>query len=320
MSAIAALLTPLISLSPQPTYSTPAAAKPDPAARLEVGDRLRELGHCRYQVNQFAEAVTSWQQALKFYQNPEVRSVFFQKSRQREASVLNLLAIVYRRLNRHQEAMSFDEQRLIIAREIGDRSYEASALISLGPAYTSSGQYRAAIDLLEQSLVTARQIGDQQREMTTLECLGLAHMSLNQYLKASNFYTQQLALALETNDQEMARIALNGLGTASLSLGRSQPAAAFDEKNLAETGLKLNRNSKDRLPERMALDDLGHAYFDVGDVGQHQGDNTQALCQTYHPAQILRPAPVVSFYANWFSRIGDFSVLNLNPSSHPTSW
>ena len=63
---------------------------------------------------------------------------------------------------------SFYEQRLAIAREIGDRRGEGSALGNLGNAWADLGETRKAIELYEQSLAIAREIGDRRGADTAL--------------------------------------------------------------------------------------------------------------------------------------------------------
>ncbi|RIK16160.1 MAG: hypothetical protein DCC52_17950, partial [Chloroflexi bacterium] len=55
-----------------------------------------------------------------------------------------------------RQAIAFYEQRLVIAREIGDRRGEGNALGNLGNAYADLGDARQAIAFYEQHLVIAR--------------------------------------------------------------------------------------------------------------------------------------------------------------------
>ena len=56
--------------------------------------------------------------------------------------------------------IGYYEQRLVIAREIGDRQGEGIVLGNLGLAYAGLGQVEKAIGLLEQSLRIGEEIKD----------------------------------------------------------------------------------------------------------------------------------------------------------------
>ena len=61
-----------------------------------------------------------------------------------------------------ERAIGFYEQRLTIARAIGDRQGEGNALGNLGNAYAALGQVERAIGLLEQAVRIGQEIKDPQ--------------------------------------------------------------------------------------------------------------------------------------------------------------
>ena len=60
------------------------------------------------------------------------------------------------------QAISFHEQVLEVACEIGDRHTEGTVLGDLGRAYADLGEVNKAIGFYEKALVIARQIGDRR--------------------------------------------------------------------------------------------------------------------------------------------------------------
>ncbi|NJO20661.1 MAG: tetratricopeptide repeat protein [Spirulinaceae cyanobacterium RM2_2_10] len=56
-------------------------------------------------------------------------------------------------------AITYSQQRLAIARELGDHRAEEQALASLGVAYDALGDYQAAVNYYEQRLSAARTLG-----------------------------------------------------------------------------------------------------------------------------------------------------------------
>ncbi|WOD39776.1 CHAT domain-containing tetratricopeptide repeat protein [Nodosilinea sp. E11] len=254
-----ALLSPLLPWGVLPAQSAPAIAQADPAAQLAEGDRLSELGDQQYQMSQFTEAIQFWQQALRLYQDSEVRSTFFQESLQKEGIILRNLAIAYRRIGLHQEAVNFEEQRLIIARETEDSRSQASALNNLGTYHASSRQYEQAINFFRECLSVARDFGYQDLEITTLGNIGLSYISLDQYPEAGEFYSQQLVVSREAGNRESEATALGGLGIVALSLGHYHQATELYQQSLV-----VARETGDKQAEGRALGNLANSYSSLG--------------------------------------------------------
>jgi len=85
------------------------------------------------------------------------------------------------------KAIELYEQRLVIAREIGDRRGEGNALGNLGNAYAALGDVdnvHKAIEFYEQRLVIAREIGDRRGEGNALWNMALSRDKLGDRNKA----------------------------------------------------------------------------------------------------------------------------------------
>ena len=63
--------------------------------------------------------------------------------------MLGNLGIAYADVGEVRRAIDLYEQRLVIARELGDRRGEGTVLGNLGIAYKNLGEVRRAIDLYE---------------------------------------------------------------------------------------------------------------------------------------------------------------------------
>jgi tetratricopeptide (TPR) repeat protein len=62
------------------------------------------------------------------------------------------------------------------------------ALGNLGSAYSDLGEYQRAIETLEQRLVIAREIGDRRGAGTALGNLGNAYAALGDYPRAIDYH------------------------------------------------------------------------------------------------------------------------------------
>ncbi|HEY9817908.1 MAG TPA: CHAT domain-containing protein, partial [Candidatus Obscuribacterales bacterium] len=128
-------------------------------------------------------------------------------------------------LGQYQEAIALYEQRLVIAREIGDRRGEGAALGNLGNAYRNVGQYQEAIALYEQQLVITREIGDRQGEGSALGNLGVAYNSLGQPEQALEQQQQALIVAQDIGDRSSEGLWLSNMG--ALLADQDQPELAI---------------------------------------------------------------------------------------------
>ena len=114
--------------------------------------------------------------------------------RRGEGNALGNLGIVYKNLRETDKAIEHHGQALVISREIGDRRGEGNALGSLGIAYSVLGETDKAIEHHEQALVISREIGDRRGEGRDLANLGLAYETLQRFAEARDAWTAALAL------------------------------------------------------------------------------------------------------------------------------
>jgi tetratricopeptide (TPR) repeat protein len=183
------------------------------------------------------------------------------KAKGSEGNALGNLGLAYADLGEVRKAIEFQEQRIAIAREIGDRRGEGNALGNLGNAYLSLGEVRKAIEFYEQALLIDREFGDRRGEGTALGNLGLAYWNLGEVRKAIEFYEQRIAIACGIGDRRGEGITLGNLGNAYAELGEMRKAIEFYEQYLA-----IAREIGDRRGEGNALGNLGNGYADLGEV------------------------------------------------------
>jgi CHAT domain-containing protein/uncharacterized protein HemY len=230
------------------------------SARLVEANRLQEQGDVQHRMNQFLDALQSFQQALEIYRDPAIQNAFPQESRQEEGDTLAYLGRVYVQLGQHLQAIDVYEESIAIIREVGNHPLrEASILNELGDAYLAFGQYEQAIDAHEESLFIFREFGSSGGEGNTLNSLGRAYANLYQYPQAIAFYEQQLVIIREMGDRWGEGNALINLGNTYADLGQYQEAIAFYEQSL-----DITREIGDREGEGNAVASLGIVYAESG--------------------------------------------------------
>ena len=132
-----------------------------------------------------------------------------------------------------EKAISYYEEALAIAREIGHRQNEGIWLGNLGAAYSDLGEVEKAISYYEEALAIAREIGHRQNEGSWLGNLGLAYSDLGEVEKAISYYEEALAIDKEIGYRQGEGANLDNLGVAYRALGEVEKARHYLEQSLA---------------------------------------------------------------------------------------
>jgi len=125
------------------------------------------------------------------------------KDKEVHEKVLGNLGNMYRNLNEPKKAIEYNEQALIIAREIGDRLNEGTWLGNIGLAYYSLGELKKAIEYYDQALKISREIGDRCSRGTWLANMGLIYSDMGEPKKAIDFLKKALAIRKSIEDQRI---------------------------------------------------------------------------------------------------------------------
>lgn len=189
-----------------------------------------------------------------------------------EAATLGNLGIAYDTLGETRRAIEYHEQRLFIARRLEDRRGECNALGNLGIAYDKLGENRRAIEYHEQALVLSRELRERVSEGQDLGNLGNAYAALGETRRAIEYHEQSLAIARETQDHRGVGDCLGNLGSAYFALGELSRAIDYHEQRLA-----VARSLDDQRGESATLYNLGEVYARLGEKGRAIEHLEQAL-------------------------------------------
>ncbi|MEM9215429.1 MAG: CHAT domain-containing tetratricopeptide repeat protein [Cyanobacteria bacterium P01_F01_bin.150] len=286
-------------------YPTPADP-PNPLlskaeVRLLEANQLFQIGNARFNRSEFRTALALWEEALGVFRAEYVRATFPQDSAQGEANALGKLGLVYSFLGDYELAIDFQQQSLVIDREIGNRRGEVNSLGNLGFAYHNLGHYERAINFYQQSLVIAREIGYRRGEATSLDHLGIAYSSLGDYEHAIDFHQQSLVIRREIGHRDGELTSLGNLGNAYYSLGDYERAIDFQQQSLV-----IAREIGYRLGEVNALVNLGNAYSFLGDYERAIDFHQQALVIAREIGYRRGEASVLGNLGNAYSFLGDY--------------
>ena len=123
------------------------------------------------------------------------------------------------RMGHQEQALSYLEESLAIAREIGDRSRVAAVLQPLGYAYFGLGNVTAARTHLEEALELARKLGDKREITAALSALAQLHRSQGALEVAEPLCDQVIDLARELDDRDSIAIGLLNRAMVAVSRG-----------------------------------------------------------------------------------------------------
>lgn len=174
------------------------------------------------------------------------------------------------------KALEFQEKRLVLSQEIGDRLGEAKTLGDLGIVYQALGEYQKAIDSQQKSLTLARNLQNSAATALALSNLGIAYHTLGDYRKAIDFQQQYLDLVRQNQDRLGEIQALGNLGGAYYLSGNLEQAISFYEQ-----GLKVAFDIAEARMAAIIRGNLGLAYLQRGVNQPTGGQNQQQTIDFY---------------------------------------
>jgi len=171
-----------------------------------------------------------------------------------------------------ERCLRYARQLLTLAGKAHDLVWQAAAHRIMGMAYQRQFQIAEAHKSLGIALDLYRQVQQAKGQALTLQTIGHVESSLGNYAAAIQNYEQSYAISEKLRDRSaMAQEAINTSCAASF-LGDY-----VTEKEYAQRGVTLSREIKSQFLEGMALQNLGEAERELGDLDSARGHLTEAL-------------------------------------------
>ena len=194
---------------------------------------------------------------------------------QEKARIMTLLGYSMGTVGQYQQAISFHQQALEIAREAGDRMCEIANLNHISRIHVAQKNYTEAINHSQRALILSRQTGDRLGEANALANLGYSEVIQAQqieraepevYETAVNYLQQGLQLSERLGDaygagfslQQSKALCCSSLGIAYIVL--SQPQVAI---NYLESGWQAAQISGDLYLQGLNLSYLAEASYSL---------------------------------------------------------
>jgi tetratricopeptide (TPR) repeat protein len=186
---------------------------------------------------------------------------------QEKARILTLIGYSQRTLGRYDRALVFHQQALTIATEAEDRSCQIANFNHLSRTCVYQKNYDDAISYSQRGLILARQFGDRLGEANALVNLGYsqvlaarqqATMEEDSYSAAINYLERGIELAHKQGDFSSQAFGYSSLGIAYVILTRSTDAIAALTK-----GVELARYASNIYLQGLSLAYLAQAYYGI---------------------------------------------------------
>ncbi len=196
------------------------------------------------------------------YLNEPLRRV---EGTQEKARILTLLAYSQRVVGQFEQAISFHEQALEIARTAGDRACEIANLNHLSRTYLDRKNYAEAINYSQRALILSRQTGDRLGEANALANYGYSEVLQAKeqmqvepevYEMAINYLEQGLQLSERVGERQSQSLCYTSLGIACIFLERPQEALQYLAK-----GLESAQYSGDLYLQGLNFAYIAQAYY-----------------------------------------------------------
>lgn len=147
-----------------------------------------------------------------------------------ESVILNNLGRAYRELRLFNEAISCNEQALVIFRETNNRRGQGLALNNIGNSYSELRRFDEAIDCYQQARMIFQEIADHQMEGRTLNNIGNDYARLERFDEAIQYHEQALLIFREAGNAYGEAHVLDSLGNDYADLQRLDEAIDFHQK------------------------------------------------------------------------------------------
>ncbi|MEX6777915.1 CHAT domain-containing protein [Limnospira fusiformis] len=240
-------------LKPQfPIDISPALTPTTKDQRQDVDARFFKRGKQHFDLNEWRQAIQSWEQSLQLYAQID--------DRQGMAKSLHHLGIVYRNLREYHQAIKYYQQSAEMFEKIGDRNGLANSFMGLGLIYWTLEDYHKAIEYYQQSAEIFEEIGDDKGILNYLHHLRIVYENWGKYNQAIQPYQQSLQIFEKIGDRQGVARTLHHLGMVYRILGEYHQAIKYYQQS-REMFAKIG----DRNGVAKSLLGLGMVYGNLGD-------------------------------------------------------
>jgi tetratricopeptide (TPR) repeat protein len=162
-------------------------------------------------------------------------------------------------LDDYQQAITYYEKALSIAKELNDNNAVARAFTGLGSAYYKLGDYVKAIEYTQKGLRINEKVGNAYSMTSDYLTLGNIYMKLSELDKALDYFNQALAIANKTGNTRLKATIYDRIGLCYKELKKYEKAIVNIEQSVS---IYKSLDQNDQAYSQLL--DLGTVYSDLG--------------------------------------------------------
>ncbi len=222
---------------------------------------LNSIGINNMYVSDYPKAISRFLSATRIYDKIGVTDGI------EYANVQNNIGLVYKRLEKFDEALAYYEKALELFRKIDNKSQMATALSNIGNVYDNLGKSEKAIELQQQAYEINKAIGNKRGMASNLNNMGIAYTSLSQYNKALEYLNQTKSIYEELGDLINLGIVHSYLGESYLNLvdDRLPIGNRYEKANAHfKKALQLAEQAGSLEDQNIAMENLAKTYMQMG--------------------------------------------------------
>jgi len=233
----------------------------NPTGNLRIGI-LAEVGHSYNSINDYPNAITYYDSALKFIESETI----YKKGGNKMDTAMRLglklnMADIYLAMPDVQKALETFEDVLKASRGISNKRFIELSLTGIGKAYRQQKMFAKAIDYFQQALLVCRERSRFDDEASVLNAMSNTYLDSGNYNNAKQYSDSALALA---GDQHFLKLLSKIYTTAGrVCLKQNHPDQAV---RYLEQALDYSYQNKILTDQKDALYSLSEAYQQTGQL------------------------------------------------------
>lgn len=172
-----------------------------------------------------------------------------------QSTAYNLQGISYTLKGDYRKAIDFQNRRLKINQELGDKKGTAGALGNIGNIYSRQSNYPMALDYFERSLKIKEDLGDKKGMSVTITNIGVIYRKQGNTAKALDYYLQSFKMDKESGNKRGIANDLTNIGSIYSEQNNLPKALEYSNR-----GLNLQKKNGDKIGIAATLSNIGEIY------------------------------------------------------------
>lgn len=222
-------------------------------------DKNIKPDHAKFIIGKMLHKTTNYDKALKNYTDC-LSDKMLSLGNKNISRLLNNIAMIYRDIGKHNEALIFHKSSLRLCRNSSFDNIKAENYNNIGLIYYDQGNFSKALRYYSKSLKIKKCINDKLGEANTLNNIAVIHKHQNNWDIALKFQKRSLFIKRKIGNLQGVSTSLNNIGILyKLKCNYSRSLKYHFES------LSIKKNLGFKKGEAVSLNNIGNVYMEKGD-------------------------------------------------------